>query len=440
MAGLRTAAVALVAPLLPILALASTVAAGEPVPTIVAITASGGAGWDEGHTCALTSAGAVLCWGENKFGQLGDGTTVHRASPVLVKGLSGPVVAIAAGGLHTCALTVAGGVECWGNNVNGQLGDGTGKDSLSPVHVSGLGRGVKAIASGEGQVCALTSGGAVKCWGMLVAGAHTDTGDSLVPLDIKGLGSGVRAIATGTSHTCAITSRGGVKCWGIGAWGQLGDGKTAEQPVPISETPVDVVRLDSGVVAIAAGDAHTCAVTTRGAVKCWGGNLANGAEHNSDVPFDVTGLGGGTTRVATTYWHTCVLTSNGEIECWGTNDRGQLGDGTAVASRLPIKVTAVGHGNVALATGGFHTCVVTSTAQVECWGANGFGQLGDGTTTDRLTPVEVVVPLSPSPQGLPATATSAETHEGSGQPPALPLLVGLAALVLLLRRPPRRLA
>src|SRR5512143_918244 len=166
---------------------ANSLLAIQPAPAVTAITASGGTG-NDGHTCALTSAGTVLCWGSNAFGQLGDGSTVTRTIPVEVRGLSGPIVAIAAGGLHTCALTSTGGIECWGINVRGQLGDGTGIDSASPVGVSGLASGVSAITSGAGQVCALTSAGAVKCWGMNVAGRRTDTGDSLAPLDIPDLG------------------------------------------------------------------------------------------------------------------------------------------------------------------------------------------------------------------------------------------------------------
>ena len=412
----------------------------QPASAVTSITASGGTG-NDGHTCALTSAGRVLCWGNNDFGQLGDGSTVRRTSPVNVLGLSGPVIAIAAGGLHTCALTSFGGVECWGINVRGQLGDGTGKDSVSPVGVLGLASGVSAITSGAGQVCALTSAGAVKCWGMNVAGARTDTNDSLAPLDIPDLGSGGKAIAAGLSHTCAVTSGGGVKCWGDGSWGQLGDGKTAEGRIPISETPVDVAGLDRGVVAIAAGDAHTCALTGAGAVKCWGANLANGAEDNSDVPINVPGLDGGIVSVATTYWHTCVLTSLGEVECWGNNDRGQLGDGTTYPSRVPVKARASA-GNIAVAAGGYHTCVVTSASHVKCWGANGSGQLGDGTTTDRLSPVDVAGQLEPSSKDLPGTGTTPEVREASGpmsaQAVLVGLLVGLVALLVFLLGPHRR--
>jgi alpha-tubulin suppressor-like RCC1 family protein len=348
--------------------------------------AAGGA-----HTCALTSGGGVKCWGRNEFGQLGDGTRTERHKPVGVSGLAKGVKAVAAGGAHTCALTSAGGVKCWGTNGSGQLGDGTTTDHPTPVAVSRLTKGVKAVAAGARHTCALTSAGGVKCWGWNGVGGLGDgtTRDRSTPVAVSRLTKGVKAIAAGEEHTCALTSGGGVKCWGWNAAGQLGDGTALNE----RHKPVAVSGLARGVKAIAAGFMHTCALTSTGGVKCWGwndsGQLGNGTTKERHKPVAVTGLAKRVKAIAAGDAHTCALTSAGGVKCWGDNGSGQLGDGTTKERHKPVAVSGLAKGVKAIAAGGGHTCALTSGGGVKCWGENGSGQLGDGTTARRLTAVAV---------------------------------------------------
>jgi alpha-tubulin suppressor-like RCC1 family protein len=333
-----------------------------------------------GHSCALTRAGSVECWGWNRDGQLGDGTTSDRLTPVDVSGLRSGVTAIAAGGTHTCALMGTGGVKCWGNNEAGQLGDGTTSDRSTPVDVSGLSGGVTAIAAGGADSCALVSSGAVKCWGWNGYGQLGDgtTSGRLTPVDVAGLGGRATAIAAGGNDSCALMSTGRVKCWGWDYYGQLGDGRPAFQ----QSTPVEVSGLSGGVVAIALGEYHTCAVTDAGTAKCWGWNhygqvSGEATSHDELTPVDVEGLGDHVTAISPAGIETSALTGTGSVEDWG-----------GLEPRVtPIDIVGV----TAIADGGGHVCAVIRSGGVRCWGGNPYGELGDGTTTfSGLTPVTVV--------------------------------------------------
>jgi len=344
------------------------------------------------HTCAKTSVGSVKCWGRNNAGQLGDGTqTEQTLTPVEVVGLSSGVSAIAGGYWHTCAVTIAAGVKCWGYNGNGQLGDGTKTDRLTPVDVIGLSCGVSAIAAGKTHTCALTSAGGVKCWGHNINGQLGDgtQTDRLTPVDVIGLSSGVSAIAVGEGHTCAKTSVGGVKCWGDNGYGELGDGTNAS-----SNIPVDVSNLSSGVSAIDTGENYTCAMTSVGGVKCWGYNynsqLGNGTNTSSNIPVDVSNLSSVVSAIATGTGHTCALTNAGVVKCWGWNGHGQLGNGTNTSSYIPVDVSGLASGVTAITAGEQHTCALTNAGGVKCLGGNVYGQLGDGSQTDRWTPVDII--------------------------------------------------
>jgi alpha-tubulin suppressor-like RCC1 family protein len=343
------------------------------------------------HTCAITRTGGVKCWGDNGDGELGDGTTSPRRTPVAVLRLGKRVRSVAAGVGVSCVVTKAGGAKCWGSNGHGELGDGTTTDRHVPVPVSGLAEGVRAIVAGEALTCALTTAGAVKCWGYNRYGELGDgtTADRQTPVTVTGLAR-VSAIAVGYLHACALTTAGGVKCWGYNGYGQLGDGTTSNRQVP-----VEVAGLAHGVIAITAGGGHSCALTSRGGVVCWGSNslgeLGDGTTTRRLTPVGVAGLARGIAAIAAGgEAHGCALTRGGSVECWGYNGYGQLGDGTTTDRHAPVAVSGLA-GIQAIAAGGFgHSCSLTSAGEVSCWGRNTSGQLGDGSTDERHARVRLV--------------------------------------------------
>ncbi|MEI6694369.1 MAG: fibronectin type III domain-containing protein, partial [Actinomycetes bacterium] len=344
------------------------------------------------HTCALATTGSINCWGGNYEGQLGDGTNINSSSPVAVLGLNYGVSAIAAGQYHACALTNTGGVECWGNNVYGQLGNGTQTPATAPVSVSGLASGVRAIAAGATQTCALMITGGVKCWGQ-GNGTGTAYSTSLIPVDVTGLTSGVSGIAAGFNNTCALLTTGGIKCWGSNNLGQLGDGTNID-----SSTPVAVIGLGLPASAVTVGGGQACGLLNNGGVKCWGANnvgqLGDGTGVKSYTPVYVNGLTTGVSAISAGNSHTCALISAGGIKCWGANYHGALGNGTMMKSYIPVDVVGIDGVGLsssvsAIAAGQDHTCALFMGGGIECWGYNGFGQLGNGSSSDGLAPANL---------------------------------------------------
>jgi hypothetical protein len=320
------------------------------------------------HSCAITTAGGVKCWGYNGHDELGSGRgdDQNNSTPVDVSGLSSGVTAVAVGVRHSCAVTSAGGVKCWGAAYSGALGDGTAERRWAPVDVSGLSSGVTAVAAGHDDSCALTSAGGVKCWGENTFGELGDgtTVDRMTPVDVSGLSGGVIAIAAGVVHNCALTN-GGVKCWGGHQYGS---------------SPVDISGLNGGVAAITS----SCALTSAGGVKCWGGD-------SGLLAVDVPGVSSGVTAIAgASSLYSCALTSRGGVKCWGDNEFGQLGNGTTSDSATPVNVSGLSRGVTAIAAAHFHSCALVRAGGLKCWGGNSTGQLGDGTRVDRPRPVSVI--------------------------------------------------
>jgi alpha-tubulin suppressor-like RCC1 family protein len=342
-----------------------------------------------GHTCALWMSGGIKCWGANSSGQLGNGTTTESTTPVDVTGLTSGVKSVNPGGANTCALLTTSYVQCWGDNSFWQLRNGNINSSNTPVAFTFPQR-VIALGVGDRHTCSLSDEQYVPilCWGDdsygQLSGAASGSHITQVGIDFADQPT---AISAAFLHTCVLLNTGGVKCWGDNGYGRLGRGTDN------SKGYGDVTGLTSGVTAISAGGSHTCALLNTGGVKCWGmntwGQLGNGTNAGSNVPVNVAGLTSGVTAISAGAYHTCALLNTGGVKCWGMNTWGQLGNGTNTDSNVPVNVADLTSGVTAISAGQIHTCALLTDGGIKCWGGNGSGELGDGTTAGRNVPVDV---------------------------------------------------
>jgi alpha-tubulin suppressor-like RCC1 family protein len=345
------------------------------------------------HACAVEARGGVACWGYNEYGQLGDGTTTFRGSPIRVPGVD-DAVEVAAAGSYTCVRRTSGAVSCWGANGGGQLGDGTTIDRLAPVEVVGL-SDATTLSAGWGHACVIHASragasGAVSCWGYNEhgqLGAAFDGRSSGALLAVVGLTDAVQ-ISAGPLHTCAVRSSGAVVCWGFNFSGELGDGTTTDRNAPVAVPGI------TDAVEVAAGGAVSCVRRGTGGVSCWGSNvdgrLGDGTTVDSRSPVAVSGLGDAR-RIFGGSAGMCALRATGALVCWGDNAFGQLGDGTTIDRSTPVGVS--GLLDATLAQGGdAYACALRSGGTLVCWGSNRVGRLGDGTGRDSATPVAVLPP------------------------------------------------
>jgi choice-of-anchor C domain-containing protein len=341
------------------------------------------------HTCALLStSGQSYCWGGNAEGQLGDGTTAERWTPGAVQ--QAPAFArVATISNHTCALDASGKAYCWGNNQFGQLGDATTTRRSVPAEVRG-GMNFASIVAGSGFTCALAaSSSQAYCWGDNRS-AQLGTGDyqaSVIPQRPVQGGRSFRSISSGIFHTCALDATGKAYCWGFNDSGELGNRTTTSSP-----SPVAVEQGSLNFTSLAAGGFHNCALTAARQAYCWGdnsfGQVGDSTKTNALVPVQVRG-GLSFTKIASgNSQHTCALTAVGKAYCWGRNHFGQLGDGTTTDRQTLVEVRG-GLSFTSIMVSFGHTCARSTSGQVYCWGSNSNGQLGDGTTTPRLTPTPV---------------------------------------------------
>lgn len=365
----------------------------------------------DSHTCAV-SGGHVKCWGKGSSGQLGNGFSVDSRVPVLVTGLPALAVQVASGGKHTCALLDNGEVWCWGDNSDGQLGNSTFTGSSSPVQTTGI-TTATSLSAGANHTCALLADGSLRCWGNNLRGqlGNNSSTDSNLPVAVLNLTLPVLAVAAGGTHTCAILSDRTVTCWGFNDFEQLGNSSLSIGAT--SRVPVVVTNV-SGAQSITSGSNHSCATVNvpSTSIVCWGNNASGQLgkqwteiafpfifEKTSNDALTVNNITSPLGSISAGSEHTCAVLTDGTINCWGENSSGQLGNGTIIgftppgvdasssSTVFPVPVSGVASATQ-VSSGLFHTCAIDS-GRVLCWGYNASGQLGDGTLSNALTPVQV---------------------------------------------------
>ena len=363
-----------------------------------------------GVACAALSDGTARCWGNNYFGNVGNGqssfvppipTTYAVPTPTPVGNLSG-AKSVSVGYGNSCAILTSGSADCWGDNQSGELGNGKTGNTLTFLSagvVPGLSNVNEIEASGGGNVgfstCALVSGGSVYCWG---SGAVDQLG---IPSLASGQSPSVpsqatvtnaTSLAVGTGFACAVVA-GTVDCWGANGIGELGNGSQNGASAP---SPTPVTELGATAIGVAAGGYFACALLTGNSVRCWGANFAGELGESSLTysyvysPADpVSGLST-VAAMSAGNDHMCVLTSSGTVQCWGDNGSGELGNGTTTNSLTAVTVVGL-QGVTQVAAGLNFTCALTSGGSVYCWGDNSYGAMGNGTTsqTPQTTPALV---------------------------------------------------
>jgi alpha-tubulin suppressor-like RCC1 family protein len=341
------------------------------------------------HTVALKTDGSLWAWGRNSYGQLGDGTTTHKRSPVQIGTDNDWQFVSAAGYSRTVAVKTDGSLWAWGYNSDGQLGDGTTTNKSSPVQI-GTDTDWQAVAVGYSHTVALKIDGSFWAWGDNEFGQLGDerADDSLIPIRI-GTDSDWQAVATGSWHTQALKTDGSLWAWGRNRYGQLGDGTTTDKSRPVQ------IGTDNDWQAVVGGDAHSIALKADGSLWAWGANgngaIGNGttsADKDSPVPVSVD-----------TDWHTVyaghsqghyslALKTDGSLWAWGDNEYGQLGDGTITNKSRPVQINTDSDWQT-VAAGYSHAVALKTDGSLWAWGYNEYGQLGDGTTTGKNRPIQI---------------------------------------------------
>ncbi|WP_224367814.1 RCC1 domain-containing protein [Hyalangium versicolor] len=338
------------------------------------------------HSLALRTDGSVWAWGQNTYGQLGNGTQALSTVPVRVTGL--PVIRVIAAGMnHSLALGVDGSVWAWGQNTSGQLGDGTATSRLTPVSVTVPG-GAVAIAGGLSHSLAIAADGSVYGWGANGDGQLGDgtTSPRLTPTRIV-FPVSIVAISAGWFHSMALGADGRVWTWGRNVNGQIGNGSASS----VAQLTPYQVSLVLAATAVAAGGTHSLALLSNQSVVAWGqntyGQLGNGTTATAQSTPVAVALSGAVKSISTGGSISLAIDSTGAAWSWGQNTFGQLGDGTQNQRTSPVRVQGLSDA-LAVSAGPFHALAVRPGCPFWAWGLNSSGQLGNGTQTNQFTMIQ----------------------------------------------------
>jgi alpha-tubulin suppressor-like RCC1 family protein len=413
-------------------------------------------GWSSvaGHTCAVKSDGSIFCWGNNSYGQLGNGSFGNNisspSSDIYVDAFYNrltDIYHVSVGLSHTCAVDNSNQIWCWGNNYYGQLGIGKDYNYYQtyyrfPRQVTSVGK-VKGVSGGDSSTCVIKEDNSLWCWGGNDSGQlgdgtfinrafpHMKITDNVLQISANqyhtcaiiydnslwcwgrnlygqlGLGfSGgnintpqkvteeVASVSVGENHTCSMKQDNSPLCWGDNQRGQLGDGTN------IQRESLYPVKISDIVISVSSGYEHTCALMSDRSLWCWGNNGYGQLGSGSSTSYCVVGsncknpikIMDDVVQFSAGEYHTCAVKTDGSLWCWGANWSGQLGDGHVhfPYSNIPVQIMSSGVSSVAL--GGDHTCAVKTDGSLWCWGRNNYGQLGDGHVHDPYsnTPVQIM--------------------------------------------------
>jgi len=343
------------------------------------------------HSLYVENTGVSWTWGLNNAGQLGDNSITNRCTPVSVLGESKTFCQITAGLSHIAAIDNNGRAWAWGPGGAGQLGNNSTASQTTPVSVLGATKTFCKIGSGNFHTVAIDKNGQAWAWGQNNFGQLGDntTAQRLTPVSVLGATKTFCQIAAGYYHNLAIDKNGRAWAWGYNRRGQLGNSSIIVKytPVSVCGAPKTFCQIDAGQ------EHHSVAIDKNGQAWAWGQNfggaLGNNGFASETTPVSVCGAPKTFCQISAGYYYNLAIDKNGQAWAWGWNIYGNLGDNSTISKRTPVSVLGATKTFCQICAGDYHSLAVDNNGLVWSWGYNYFGQLGDNTTTSRITPVRV---------------------------------------------------